>query len=593
MPLLPILTPAQSSPEVVLNENFGSVEGAGSFGYRPATSTGLTWGHYGAHWGDTDIPAGTVTLAASATNYITCDPTTGAVSVATTTTAWATDRRIAKIVTGPTGVASWEDHRFGPSGALSGSAGGGGGGGGGPALSNSNPAALGAVAPGTSAEASRADHVHPLPVIPAPQATGLPASPDFVGLLGVASEYARADHVHPMDTMLGRWAGRRTFNANATALDTEAGRLCLIDAGVTVTLPPSGTVAAPSKVFYFVRRGTSSTPATLVCTGTDAIIQAGVTGTSIALGRGAFVIMAAAGDGVNWHAFSNTAVLDYVPTQSPGDNGTRAANTAFVTSAIASALSGGGGYSCAAWTAPVYREGIDQVSFAKPSPSSNTVPLHGGLNPTTTGTATGRAINNASASGRLRRIGAVSAATAGSLAGFRVGASCFTSGAGSLGGALLTATFMVSDAVLVGDSRMFIGASNSTAAPSNVDPGTLLNHVGVGHGSEGGTLKIYAEGSASQTPIDLGANFPVGISDAYRVALYFPRDPTAAGYQVGWHVVRIGTAFQASGVITGALGATAPASTVNLTFQAWRSNNTTAAAVGLDVGQIFLATLAD
>lgn len=413
MPLLPIITPAQSSPEVVINENFGSLEGAGSFGYRPATSVGLTWGYYGAHWGDTDVPAATVTLAASATNYLTCDPATGVVSVAIATTDWATDRRIAKIVTGATGVVSWEDHRFGPSGALSGSAGGGGGGG--AALSDAAPLALGLAAPGVAALASRADHVHPLP----------------------------------------------------------------------------------------------------------------------------------------------------------------------------------GGYSCAAWTAPAYREGVDQVSFAKPSPSSNTVPLHGGLNLTATGTATGRAISNANAAGRMRRIGAVSAAAAGSLAGFRGGASFFTSGGGAMGGALLVVPFLISDAALVGDARLFIGASNTTSAPSNADPSTLTNHVGIGAGSADTTLRIFAAGTALGAPIDLGPDFPVAASEGYRLALYFPRDPAAAGFLVGWHVVRLGTTFQASGVITGTPGTAAPGETTNLTFQAWRTNNTTAAAVGLDVGQIYLATLAD
>lgn len=47
-------------------------------------------------------------------------------------------------------------------------------GGGGPALSNANPAALGAAAPGVGDDASRADHVHPLPASPVPDPTGAP-----------------------------------------------------------------------------------------------------------------------------------------------------------------------------------------------------------------------------------------------------------------------------------------------------------------------------------------------------------------------------------------------------------------------------------
>ena len=44
----------------------------------------------------------------------------------------------------------------------------------GPALSNANPAALGAAAPGVGVDASRADHVHPLPASPVPDPTGAP-----------------------------------------------------------------------------------------------------------------------------------------------------------------------------------------------------------------------------------------------------------------------------------------------------------------------------------------------------------------------------------------------------------------------------------
>jgi len=47
-------------------------------------------------------------------------------------------------------------------------------GGGGPALSNATPAALGAAAPGVGVDASRADHVHPLPASPVPDPTGAP-----------------------------------------------------------------------------------------------------------------------------------------------------------------------------------------------------------------------------------------------------------------------------------------------------------------------------------------------------------------------------------------------------------------------------------
>lgn len=64
----------------------------------------------------------------------------------------------------------------------------------GAALSDATPAALGVAAAGVSADASRADHVHALPTIPAVSS----ATPQPIGTAtaGVSTDAARADHVH-------------------------------------------------------------------------------------------------------------------------------------------------------------------------------------------------------------------------------------------------------------------------------------------------------------------------------------------------------------------------------------------------------------
>jgi len=64
----------------------------------------------------------------------------------------------------------------------------------GAALSSATPAALGVASAGVSTEASRADHVHALPTIPAVSS----ATPQPIGTAtaGVSDDAARADHVH-------------------------------------------------------------------------------------------------------------------------------------------------------------------------------------------------------------------------------------------------------------------------------------------------------------------------------------------------------------------------------------------------------------
>ena len=70
----------------------------------------------------------------------------------------------------------------------------------GAALSDATPAALGVAAAGVSTDASRADHVHALPTIPAVSS----ATPQPIGTAtaGVSADAARADHVHALNTSL-------------------------------------------------------------------------------------------------------------------------------------------------------------------------------------------------------------------------------------------------------------------------------------------------------------------------------------------------------------------------------------------------------
>ena len=90
MTTLQQLSPAQASPEVPVNENTEALTPA-ALGARKATTTsGLTWGYYGGeilvNGTPTAIADGTVTLTASATNYVSLSQA-GVVSVATTRTA--------------------------------------------------------------------------------------------------------------------------------------------------------------------------------------------------------------------------------------------------------------------------------------------------------------------------------------------------------------------------------------------------------------------------------------------------------------------------------------------------------------------------
>lgn len=119
MTTLQQLSSSQVNPEVPINENFDTLSAVGFAGKRNSATSGLTWGYYGGRWGGTAVADGTLTLTASATNYVVVANATGALSVSTATTNWADTtnyRRVYKLTTGTSGVTATEDHRAGPNG---------------------------------------------------------------------------------------------------------------------------------------------------------------------------------------------------------------------------------------------------------------------------------------------------------------------------------------------------------------------------------------------------------------------------------------------------------------------------------------------
>ncbi len=234
----------------------------------------------------------------------------------------------------------------------------------------------------------------------------------------------------------------------------------------------------------------------------------------------------------------------------------------------------------------------DKIGIWNPPGNSTTLPGVFGLTaPTAVGTVTARNVATTNLFTRMKRLGYVSAATAGSLAGQYTTAAQYTVGTGAgLGGFFYVVRFGTSDAAAVSTSRQFVGMSSSVAAPTNVEPSTLTNSIGVGHGAADTNLKLYYGGSAAQTPIDLGVNFPAKTrsTDMYELTLFAS---PATNNTVGYKVVRLNTNDVSEGLITAATpGTQLPLSTTLLAHRAWRTNNTTALAVGLDVASFYIDT---
>ena len=110
----------------------------------------------------------------------------------------------------------------------------------------------------------------------------------------------------------------------------------------------------------------------------------------------------------------------------------------------------------------------------------------------------------------MRRLGYVSSATAGSLAGQYISVAQFSAGSGSYDGSgfFYICRFIPSSASTVSGMRFFVGMSSNISAATNVDPSTLTNSIGVGQLSTDATqLYLCYGGSAAQTTIALGATY--------------------------------------------------------------------------------------
>jgi len=120
------LANGQTFPEVIINENFVSLEHQAVYGKDPETTGGLVWGYLGGRWGGFAITAGTFTLTGSTTNYLVVERATGTQTASTSATNWndATNyARVYKLTTSGSAVTAEEDHRGGPGGVHGGAGG--------------------------------------------------------------------------------------------------------------------------------------------------------------------------------------------------------------------------------------------------------------------------------------------------------------------------------------------------------------------------------------------------------------------------------------------------------------------------------------
>jgi len=224
--------------------------------------------------------------------------------------------------------------------------------------------------------------------------------------------------------------------------------------------------------------------------------------------------------------------------------------------------------------------GQNNIGIWAPPGAATTIPgVLGFIAPTAQGTITARTVAAGSALAAFHRLGYVSATSTGSLCGHYQPTATYITGATGL---LYICRFMITDLSTVSSARMFVGLTSSTSAATNVEPSTLINCLGIGHGAADSNLKMFCGASVAGTPIDIGSNFPktTAVSIAYELIISIPNNNTGANYRVT-RFDQIGTQYVADGSF-----GPIPATSTLLAHRAWRCNNTTALACAIDISSV-------
>lgn len=151
---------------------------------------------------------------------------------------------------------------------------------------------------------------------------------------------------------------------------------------------------------------------------------------------------------------------------------------------------------------------------AKPIVNSTTVTTDGMLAWTATGTPAAVAYANTNRYTRTTRLEIAAASSATAVAGYQNA---------DLAWLLNTGFYVrfhwgIAAGATITTSRAFCGLVNSTAAPTDVEPSSLLNMIGMGWDAADTNVQIMRnDGSGTATKVDLGASYPVPTTDATQV----------------------------------------------------------------------------
>jgi hypothetical protein len=203
-----------------------------------------------------------------------------------------------------------------------------------------------------------------------------------------------------------------------------------------------------------------------------------------------------------------------------------------------------------------------------------------GITVTATGTATlFTPAPTSIASQQLRVDYLVTTAAATAVAGFRGsnGMGIWRGNGAGLGGFRFRCRWTNATGAATATNRCFVGLRNSTGAPTDVEPSTLLNMIGMGWDAADANIQLMSnDGAGVATKTDLGASFAVPATDrsaVYEIELVALPNDTVITYKI--------TNVVNGAVATGTVSADLPASNGFLAPLGYMSVGGTSSVIGI------------
>ena len=219
--------------------------------------------------------------------------------------------------------------------------------------------------------------------------------------------------------------------------------------------------------------------------------------------------------------------------------------------------------------------------------NSTTITADGDAALTVTGTATAANVattNRHTYMRRLEHLVTVAATTA--VAGFRGAAAKWGVGGAAAGdgGFHFVCRFGPATGVATTTHRLWVGMSNNTAAPTDVEPSTIANSVGVGYDAADTNMQIMHRGAGAVTKIDLGASFPVPTADRTKVYELVMFSKPGTTQEVTYEVTDLAT----GAVATGTISTNLPTTGTLLAPRGWMSVGGTSSVIGIALMTLYV-----